>query len=191
MADLDLDALLLRTAAGDKAAFAALYQATSSHLFAVLLRMLKRRDWAEDALQDCYVKVWQRAETYTPERGTALPWLLTVARYRALDRLRGLRPDERETDRHVDFEDETSTTPEIADEFMQSPEATAIEQEGLSQMSDCLKNLPNDQRRSLLLAYYQGYTHPELAEKMGAPLGTVKSWVRRGLSRLRDCLEAA
>ena len=86
MADAEqLRRLLEATARGDDRAFAELYRATSSHLYGLLLRMLQRRDWAEEALQDCFVKIWQKAETYEPDKGAPLTWLLTVARYRALD----------------------------------------------------------------------------------------------------------
>ena len=178
-----LTQLLSATAAGDQRAFRELYDACSPHLFGLLLRMLKRRDWAEEALQDCFLKVWQKAETYAPEKGAPLTWLMTVARYRALDLLRVKRP---EVDMPEEGEDQSLS---FADDA-QSPEDGAIESEGIGRLDDCMKGLQEEQRQSVLLAYYEGYTHQELAERLKAPLGTVKSWVRRGLSRLRECLEA-
>ncbi|MDP3295610.1 MAG: sigma-70 family RNA polymerase sigma factor [Nevskia sp.] len=174
--------LLAETGAGNQRAFAQLYQACSSHLYALLLRMLKRRDWADEALQDCFLRVWQKADTYAPEKGAPLTWLLTVARYRALDLLRMKRPE-------VEMPEEGEEAPMTFADLGQSPEDGAVEREGMGMLRECMKDLQDEQKRSVLLAYYEGYTHQELARQMNAPLGTVKSWVRRGLSRLRECLD--
>ena len=174
--------LLADTGRGDQRAFAQLYAACSSHLYALLLRMLKRRDWADEALQDCFLRVWQKADTYAPEKGSPLTWLLTVARYRALDLLRMKRPE-------VEMPDEGEEPPMTFADVTESPEDRAVEREGLGILYDCMKDLQDEQKRSVLLAYYEGYTHQELALAMKAPLGTVKSWVRRGLARLRECLD--
>lgn len=182
-----LEQLITATAGGDMAAFRLLYQETSSHLFALLLRMLKRRDWAEEALQDCLLKVWRKSETYDPVKGSPSTWLFTIARHRALDLLRQKRPEDSLT--VTDDEDGSSTTMDVVDED-ENPEARAIEGEGMGRLERCMKGLLDTERRSVMLAYYEGYTHPELASAMSAPLGTVKSWVRRGLSKLRSCLEA-
>jgi RNA polymerase sigma-70 factor, ECF subfamily len=186
MADANtLTELLHATAKGDERAFATLYQHTSAHLYALLLRMLRRRDWAEEALQDCYLKIWQKAETYEREKGAPLTWLLTVARYRALDLLRMKRPEVE----LPDSADEPDMTQLWIADASEDPLARAVESEGIRQMTECLRDLPEEQRKALLLAYYEGYTHQELAAVMHAPLGTVKSWVRRGLARLRECLD--
>lgn len=177
-----LQQLLAATARGEQPAFRRLYEATSAHLFGLLLRMLKRRDWAEEALQDCYLKVWQKAETYAPEKGAPLTWLMTVARYRALDLLRMKRPE-------VEMPEEGEAAPLTFEDESEDPQARAVEQEGISALQKCMKGLQDEQQRSVLLAYYEGYTHQELAARMQAPLGTVKSWVRRGLQKLRECLE--
>ena len=174
--------LLAATARGDQHAFRQLYSTASPHLFGLLLRILRRRDWAEEALQDCFLKVWQKAETYAPEKGAPLTWLMTVARYRALDLLRARRPE-------VEMPEEGEEEPMSMADTAQSPEDGAMEQEGIGRLDNCMKGLQDEQRRSVLLAYYEGYTHQELAERMKAPLGTVKSWVRRGLSKLRECLD--
>jgi RNA polymerase sigma-70 factor (ECF subfamily) len=188
MADAQhLTQLLAATANGDERAFAELYRHTSAHLHAVLLRMLKRRDWAEEALQDCFLKIWQKAETYERERGAPLTWLMSVARYRALDLLRIKRPEVE----MPDAESEHELPPMTMADASQDLHARAEEAEGISRMRDCLRDLAEAQRVSVLLTYYEGYTHRELARRMSAPLGTVKSWVRRGLSRLRECLDAA
>lgn len=177
-----LQQLLIQTAQGDQRSFRQLYEASSSHLLALLLRMLKRRDWAEEALQDCFLKVWQKADTYAPDKGAPLTWLLTVARYRALDLLRMKRPE-------VELPEEDEAAPLTFEDQSEDPQARAVEQEGIGQLQECMKGLQDEQQRSVLLAYYEGYTHQELAEIMQAPLGTVKSWVRRGLQKLRECLE--
>ena len=179
----DLAPLLAATARGDQAAFARLYALSSPHLLGVLVRILKRMDWAEEALQDCYLRIWRRSDTYAPDRGAPLAWLATIARYRALDLLRARRPEVIEAE-----------TPESAPSLLeredegQRPDAGAIEREELGRLGDCMTRLSEDERRSVLLAYYEGYTHSELSARVGAPLGTVKSWVRRGLQQLRDCL---
>lgn len=186
MADVQqLTQLLHATATGDQRAFAELYRLTSAHLYGVLVRMLQRRDWAEEALQDCFVKIWQKAETYDGNKGAPLTWLLTVARYRALDLLRMKRPEvemPEEGDRY-------QLPPMTLADDNQDPLARADEGQGIARMRACLKDLPPEQREAVMLAYYEGYTHQELAKRMNAPLGTVKSWVRRGLARLRECLD--
>jgi RNA polymerase sigma-70 factor (ECF subfamily) len=176
------------TARGDRAAFQALYRAASPHLFALLLRMLKRRDLAEEALQDCFVRIWQKADTYAPARGAPLTWLMSIARYRALDLIRRQRPE-------VSLDDEESgidldTFQSEAAEASPDPLQASISGESLAALNECLEILQDQQRRSVLLAYYEGYTHEELAQHLDKPLGTVKSWVRRGLQRLRECLES-
>jgi len=178
-----LTQLLAAVSGGDQRAFAQLYEASSAHLFGLLLRILQRRDWAEEALQDCFLKVWQKSETYEPARGAPLTWLSTIARYRALDLLRMKRPE-------VEMPEEGEEPPLALADPAQDPVDRAIEGEGLGRLRDCMRGLQEEQRRSVLLAYYEGYTHQELAQAMQAPLGTVKSWVRRGLTRLRECLEA-
>lgn len=181
-----LEPLLEATARGDQAAFAQLYARTSPQLFGLLLRMLQRRDWAEEALQDCYVRIWQKSESYSPGRGAPMAWMSTIARYRALDLLRMRRPELTESA----FDADAPSPLERADES-ESPEDRAAEREGLGRLEDCMQGLAEEQRQSVLLAYYEGYTHSELARRLKAPMGTVKSWVRRGLMQLRDCLGAA
>lgn len=183
--DEPLEPLLAAVARGHPNAFAQLYARTSAHLFALLLRMLQRRDWAEEALQDCYVRIWQRSESYDAERGTPMAWLMTIARYRALDLLRSRRPELNESD----FDDDTPSPLDRTDDRA-NPEADAVAGEGLGRLDKCLERLGDEQRRSVLLAYYEGYTHTELSRRLKAPIGTVKSWVRRGLLQLRDCLGA-
>ncbi|SEQ33167.1 RNA polymerase sigma-70 factor, ECF subfamily [Solimonas aquatica] len=176
--------MLSDTASGNQRAFRSLYEATSPHLYAVLIRILQRRDWAEEALQDCYLKVWQKAESYAPDKGAPLTWLQTIARYRALDLLRMKRPET-----ELPEEDEAPPMTFAAGEAL-DPELRATEREGIAALQRCMENLGGEQRQSVLLAYYEGYTHQELSQRLKKPLGTVKSWVRRGLQQLRECLDA-
>lgn len=173
---------LSETSAGSQSAFKNLYDATSPQLYSLLLRMLRNPDSAQDVLQDAYVKIWHKAASYAPERGAPLTWLLTIARYSALDRLRKRRPevtlpDDPDLEARL-LEDEEGRNPSDANEELQK----------LGAVQNCLNTLKPTQQNSVLLAYYEGLTHEELSERLGAPLGTVKSWVRRGLARLRECL---
>lgn len=179
--DRELAGWLASTASGSEQAFQSLYRATAPHLYALLLRILRNEERAEDALQDTYVKVWKKADTYSPERGAPLTWLLSVARYRALDLLRRQRPE-------YGLPEEPDVADALLVDHSPGPDADNESEQALAAVRDCLGTLQDEQRQSVLLAYYEGLTHQELAARMGAPLGTVKSWVRRGLLRLRDCL---
>ena len=178
-----LSGLLARVATQDQRALAELYDLTSPILYGLLMRMLRRPEWAQEALQDSYLRVWQRAETYDAAKGEPIGWLIGVARYRALDILRNRRPD--------DVEPPSAVSPETADlaGLEPGPEDSAVEREGLQRLMRCMRGLTEVQRKSVLLAYYEGYSHTELSQAMDAPLGTVKAWIRRGLARLRECLE--
>ncbi|HEX8375795.1 MAG TPA: sigma-70 family RNA polymerase sigma factor [Geminicoccaceae bacterium] len=172
--------LLAAVAAGDQAALGELYTRTSSRLFGVALRLLRRHDLAEEALHDAYLKVWRRAGSYSPERGPALAWLTTITRRAALDRLRRQR-------REISLEDapEVQELEAPGDEPLARIAASA---DGAALLG-CLEKLGSEQRNCILLAYRDGYSHDELARLLGRPLGTVKSWVRRSLIRLKQCLE--
>jgi RNA polymerase sigma-70 factor (ECF subfamily) len=184
---LRLATLLERIAAGEQAALGQLYDLTSPILYGLLLRMLREPERAQEALQDCYLRVWHRAETYSVAKGEPIAWLIGVARYRALDVLRSQRIADVST---VPLEADAAR-PETPDTgFDAGPEDRAVEREGLERLMRCMRGLSEVQRKSVLLAYYEGYSHTELAQAMGAPLGTVKAWIRRGLARLRECLEA-
>lgn len=178
MAD-DLAALIYQTALGDQRAFERLYQQTSPQLFGAALALLRRRDLAEDVLQEAYVKIWHSAASYQPERGSATTWLGTIVRRCAIDRLRRRSP---ETATLADEEWET-----IADDSP-GPLQNVIADADARRLGICLDQLDERQRESVALAFFHGLTHSELAERLAAPLGTVKAWVRRGLDKLRTCL---
>ena len=189
----DLARLLARTGFGDRAAFATLYERTSAHLFAVVLRIQRDRAQAEDILQEVYVNVWRAASSFDVAQSQPLTWLTSIARNRAIDSLRRVkaRPQTQTGagDLTGDAEDE-SVYDTVADD---APGPLDL----LSRASDaralgrCMEHLDALQRQSLALAFYQGLSHAEVSEHMRQPLGTVKSWVRRALLALKDCLQGA
>lgn len=168
--------LLLAVGKGDRQAFAAVYQASASRLYPVALKMLRQQEAAEDVLQEAFISIWRKAEQFDPDRGEPLGWMTTIVRNCAIDRLRS----QRRTSNTV----ELSEAPEIA-----VPEPNVSPQMAIS-MRACLQQLEENQRKAILFTYYYGMTHEELATRLDAPLGTVKSWVRRGLLQLRGCLES-
>ena len=175
----ELARLLQATARGDRQAFARLYELTAPKLLGAGVHMLKRRELAEDVLQDLFVKVWHRASDYQAERGGVLTWLYSIQRYLALDKLRAQRPTET-------LDEEVSNT--LAFEGP-DPSAMAMSNDMAARVHKCLDTLTDVQRRSVTLAFFEGLTHTELTQKLQMPLGTVKSWIRRGLLGLQKCLE--
>ena len=176
----ELEALLARCAAGDRAGLETLYARVAPILLAVLLRMLKRRDAAEDALQDVFVSVWQRARQFDPIRGRPLAWLVSMARYRAIDLQRAARPAVALTELSALEAQLQSEEPLDGGEVLGTG----------ALLLRCLEQIAAPQRRCLMLAYQEGLTHSEIARAVNEPLGTVKSWVRRSLLALRRCLES-
>lgn len=176
----DLDHTLRLVARGDRNAFAELYQSTSARLFAICLRMLRQRSDAEDALQDIFITVWKRASTYDSSHGNPMAWLVAIARSKAIDRLRAGKKDLRNItlDPDAPFID---PAPPVEDVVVSSDEAYRLDA--------CLSSLEDKQRDAIEAAFIEGSTHNELAEQMAVPLGTMKSWIRRGLIQLRTCLE--
>jgi RNA polymerase sigma-70 factor, ECF subfamily len=175
--DLRLQGLIRDSARRDRAAFAALYTETSAKLFAVALRILRQREWAEEVLQESFVAVWQRAGDYDPARGSAMGWLVTIVRHCAIDQLRrsAARPEGRSAG---DAPLPTLPAAESADSAAQ-----------LRALERCLAELEEQPRQAVMLAYCYGLTRDELAVRLGAPIGTIKSWLRRSLERLQKCLE--
>jgi RNA polymerase sigma-70 factor (ECF subfamily) len=176
----ELEHLLARCANKDAAALESLYQRVSAQLLAVVMHILRRRDLAEDTLQEVFLRIWQQAAQYDPLRGRPLAWMISIARYRAIDLLRGQR-------RVVPLvEDELSEDILASDGASDSIEESTRTQRALE---DCLKVLSVPQQRCLTLAYQEGLSHEAVAASLKQPLGTVKSWIRRGLKSLRRCLE--
>ncbi|MHB1060099.1 MAG: sigma-70 family RNA polymerase sigma factor [Rhodanobacter sp.] len=175
----DLAALLRSCATGDRAALARLYESTAPQLFGLALRMVRRRDLAEEVLQDAYLAAWRHAASFDEGRGTAFAWLAAILRNRAIDLLR-----RRGREAPLDPE-AAAAVPDPAP----GPLARAVESEAARALAACLGELEDGPRRSLLLAYYDGLTYEQTASRLGAPVGTVKSWIRRSLQRLKSCLE--
>jgi RNA polymerase sigma-70 factor (ECF subfamily) len=165
---------------GDRAALAEVYESTSAKLFGVCLRILGERSEAEDVLQETYLTVWRRAGTFDPAKAGAITWLVAVARNKALDRIRAGKV--RRASAPID--DAT----EIADPARSALADVESADESRALMS-CLEELDDDQKWSIRTAFLDGATYEELAERRGVPLGTMKSWIRRGLMKLRGCLE--
>lgn len=185
--------VLARVALGDRAAFGTLYTATSAHLFGVILRINPDRAQAEDLLQDIFVNIWRAASGYEAARAQPMTWLTSIARNRAIDSLRR-RKTEVSTVTHLrpadDDGDDTDPLATLAsdaagplDLLVQAAEAQAV--------SHCVKALSAEQQQCVALAYYQGLSHAEVAQHLAQPLGTVKSWMRRALIALKDCLGRA
>jgi RNA polymerase sigma-70 factor (ECF subfamily) len=174
-----LSHLMSRVAAGDRAALRELYDATSAKLFGVCLRILSSKEEAEDVLQDVYLTIWRRADRFDGARAGVLAWISTIARNRAIDRLRSRGP--------------TAYAEPIEDHDLPdaSPGAEALLEgaDDSRRLQACLSELDDRTQSLIRTAFFAGVTYEALAQGMDAPLGTVKSWIRRGLAKLRGCLE--
>lgn len=177
----NLRAAMVRLADGDSDALEEIYAATRVKLYGICLRILGDTKEAEDALQDVYVNLWQRADRYDPTRASPISWLATFARNRAVDRLRvgRVRGGAVGIEEAAPLPDETP----LADDLLMDTERAA-------RVHTCLETLDDNAATHIRAAFFEGYTYAQLAERAGVPLGTMKSWIRRGLIRLRECLEA-
>jgi RNA polymerase sigma-70 factor, ECF subfamily len=176
-ANRDLVDAMSRVATGDRAAFAALYSATSAKLFGVVVRILKRRDLAEEVLQDVYLQVWQRAVDYDPTIASPITWLVTIARNKALDQSR------RGTMTSLD---EFPELLEVASD--DDPLADQERQQERQRLQACLDRLEPERSEIVRLAYTYAMTREEIAARINRPVSTVKTWLRRSLAHLKDCL---
>jgi RNA polymerase sigma-70 factor (ECF subfamily) len=175
----ELNQLLLRVGQSDRAAFEELYQRTSPRLLGICSRMLPDRREAEEVLQEAYISVWQRSTSFDSTRANAMTWLVALVRNKAIDRLR--QHSAGKVDPAVELED-------IADDDL-TPALRAERAQEYRRLEDCLAELELPQRRSIQEAFFSGLTYNALAEGAKVPLGTMKSWIRRGLLQLRACLE--
>lgn len=162
----------------DREALRRIYEAEGAYLIGVALRILRRRDLAEEAVHDAFVEVWQKAAMFDPARGAALAWITTIVRHRALSILR-----KRSRETLVEPGDLVDL-PDLAE----NPAEAMARLAANDALRQCLEELDDDKRLCLLLAYVDGYSHSQIAVRLGAPLGTVKAWTRRGLLALRECL---
>ena len=181
---------LARVALGDRVAFGTVYRATSAHLYGVILRINPDRAQAEDILQDVFVNIWRAAQGFDAARSQPMTWLTSIARNRAIDSLRRRRTEpveSRASTRGDDGDDEAEV---LAGRYSDEPGPLALLQQAAQarEVTHCLAQLSAEQQQCIALAYYQGLSHAEVAQHLAQPLGTVKSWVRRALLALRDCL---
>ena len=174
----DLSDLLGAIARGDRSAFADLYRRTSAKLYGVCLRLLSSEAEAQEVLQEVYVQVWRKADRFDAARASAITWLAILARNKAIDRLR--RPSI--------ASDSIDAAEEVEDDSPSAFEVVAGDQDA-QRLTNCLEELDERARAMIRAAFLDGATYPELAEREQVPLGTMKSWIRRGLLRLRGCLE--
>jgi RNA polymerase sigma-70 factor (ECF subfamily) len=175
--------LLARTALSDRLAFEQLYRLTSPHLYGVAMRILRESAAAEDVLQESFVNVWHNAGSYIAARSQPLTWLTSIVRNRCLDRLRKHDVDTVSIDDEEHAMAVADRGPMPLEALMSGAEASAVRR--------CVEGLDGSQKQAIALAFYQGLSHTELARHLKQPLGTVKSWVRRGLERLKACLDGA
>lgn len=172
-------AMLSRIALGDRSAFSALYDRASPKLFGIAVRMLKDRTEAEDAMQEIFVRVWNRVSTFQPD-GNGEAWLISVARNHCIDRLRARKPAAQDLDDGM----------EVADPGI-TPEEAAAGASNMRLVSACLDELPADRARAVRGAYLDGESYEDLAIRHAVPLNTMRTWLRRSLIALRECIEQA
>ena len=172
-----IEALIARAALGERAAFTGLYDATSAKLLGVCLRVLKDRAAAEDAMQDAYVKIWKNADRYAANGLSPMTWLITIARNTAIDRLRARRDA-------ADIDAMAETLPAAGP----TPEAEAVAAGEARRIAGCLEELEANRRDAVKGAYLLGQSYADLAARFDVPLNTMRTWLRRSLISLRECM---
>lgn len=184
--------LLARVALGDRAAFASLYKAVSAPLLGVILRIQRDRGQAEDVLQEIFVSIWRAAQGFDAARAQPMTWLTSIARNRAIDSLRRNKTEVATVSALGGDDDDVG--PNLVDTFasdLGGPLEMLTQAAQAQALAHCVDALSAEQQQCVALAYYQGLSHSEVAQHLRQPLGTVKSWVRRALMALKDCLGQA
>jgi RNA polymerase sigma-70 factor (ECF subfamily) len=178
MTPAELVALIASVATRDEAAFERLYAATRAKLYGVVLRILRRQDLAEEVIQETYVKIWNSAGQFNPALASPITWMTSIARNRAIDVVRKKS--------EASIEDEPDAMEVAAD----SPDPLARREmsEELKRLLECVGRLEPDRQKLVLLAYYNGWSREQLAEKFGSPVNTIKTWLRRAMLDIRECL---
>lgn len=174
----DLSEHLVQVALGDREAFRQLYGATHCKLFGIVLRILRRQELAEEVLQEVYVAIWTRACDFTPGRASPISWMAAIARNRALDEVRRRRPEFTDADEKL----------EDASDPAASPADQAEINADLRRLESCMGGLDASRRDAIRLAYLDGLSRQELADRFQQPVGTIKTWLHRSLKQLKDCL---
>ncbi len=174
-----LSALLSQVGLGNRPAFGKLYDLTSAKLFGVCLRLLRDRAESEDAVQEVYIKIWHNAAKFQQAEASPMAWLIAIARNHAIDRLRARRAPALDLDQAFDVADQGP-----------GPEASAIAGDEKTKINHCLEQLPQDRAEAVRAAYVEGYSYLELATRYGLPLNTLRTWLRRSLLSLKECLES-
>jgi RNA polymerase sigma-70 factor (ECF subfamily) len=182
-----LAALISRVSLGDRGALKELYDSVGGKLLAVAFRVLDNRGVAEDILQEVFITIWNQAGSYNSDYVQPFSWLCAITRNRAIDQLRKTQLDVPLNWHDADGEEHTYDAPDERD----TPLESLINIESGNRLHECLNALESEQKQVLLLAYFEGLTHSELAQRLKRPLGTIKAWTRRSLMRLRTCLETA
>jgi RNA polymerase sigma-70 factor (ECF subfamily) len=167
-----------RCASGDRSALRAIYDSEAGQMLGVAMRILRRRDLAEEAVHDCFLRVWQKAASFDPHKGEPRSWIYAILRNRALNILRG----EARTELVDDVE------PLATPSTDESPEQICARLSDSKSLRRCLERLEPLRRQAILLAYVNGLSHGEVAGRMGVPLGTAKAWIRRSLVALKECM---
>lgn len=173
--DFDYESALAACARGERFALRAIYVRDSRRLLGVATRLVRRRELAEEVLQDAFLQIWEKAASFDPALGSARGWIYSIVRYRALNEIRNTA--------RMDI-----TEPTELDQLAQ--ELPAHDAQGLDTeaFSECMKDLDEQRQRSIMLAFVDGYSHEQIAETLKTPLGTIKSWIRRGLTALKECM---
>ena len=174
----EIKELIGRVALGDRTAFAALYTQTAPKLLAICLRILKDREEAEEALQEVYISIWQRARSFQAASGSSWAWLSAIARNRSIDLLRARKP----------VADELDSAYDLADAAPDPERQTVTKDEG-RRIDTCMEELEADRAVAVKRAYVEGLSYQELADQFGVPLNTMRTWLRRSLLKLRECME--
>lgn len=182
---------LAHVALGDREAFGTVYRATSAHLFGVILRINPDRTQAEEILQDIFVSIWQAAGGFDAARSQPMTWLTSIARNRAIDSLRRRKTEPAQARSSAHATDGDDEDDPLAAQPSDAPGPLALLQQAAQarEITHCLTQLSAEQQQCVALAYYQGLSHAEVAQHLAQPLGTVKSWIRRALMTLKDCLD--
>jgi RNA polymerase sigma-70 factor (ECF subfamily) len=174
-----LESLILACARGNEAALAELYKSSAPQLFALAVRMLRRTDWAEEVMQDCFINIWQNAGRYSAEQSQVMTWMSRIVRNRCIDFLR--RPD-------LEVPDPDGLVVEAWADEAPGPLGRLEASEEGRRIAGCMKELEQNQRKAIALSFFEDLSQSEIAQRMGSPVGTVKSWLRRGMARLKRCL---